>query len=205
MFRPSPVVQASDGVLRGRGLVITDEAGRARVLVGAPLPDTKDRKRRDNAYEAMVFLDEQGHDRISLGQEMPAQINGVVSSEHHRIAPGYGFVIDDQKGNERGGLGFLNNGRALISLDRPNGDSWTALVDDKIGFAGTVSTYDRSFGENVTGVLSGTQGKRAFVDVKDLHDRPRAELGVDANGKPALRVLDENGKVEQDLLASTQR
>ncbi len=71
LLRPLPGVLAGDGILHARGLVITDNNGRARVVMGAPLPDTKERLRKDSAYAAMVFLDEQGHDRISLGQDFP--------------------------------------------------------------------------------------------------------------------------------------
>jgi hypothetical protein len=153
----------------------------------------------------MVFLDDHGHDRISLGQELPAQINGVVPTERHRIAPGYGFVIDDPKGNEQGGFGFLDNGRAVLALDRPNGDAWAAVVDDSNGFAGTLSIYDRSVGENATGIFSGTQGKRAFISLKDFADRPREQLEVGTDGKPLVNILNENGKVERDLISSSPK
>ena len=112
--RTGPSVQAKDEIVRTRGLIIEDARGRARVLLGAPLPDTSDRLRKDNGYEAMVFLDEKGNDRLTLGEELPAQINGAVPTHGGRIAQGFGFVIDDPKGNERGAFGFLDNGRAVF-------------------------------------------------------------------------------------------
>jgi hypothetical protein len=87
----------------------------------------------------MVFLDEQGHDRLTLGEEPEPQIGGKVSQMMHRIAPGFGVVIHDGSGDERGTYGWLANGRALITLDRPGLDAWAAVVDDKTGFAGMLS------------------------------------------------------------------
>lgn len=54
-------------VLRVRGLIIEDERGRARVLLGAPFPAIRERKRQDSTTEAMIFLDENGNDRLTLG------------------------------------------------------------------------------------------------------------------------------------------
>ena len=36
-----------DGVLRARGLVIEDDAGRERILIGAPIPEAANRVRTD--------------------------------------------------------------------------------------------------------------------------------------------------------------
>ncbi len=76
-------------------------------------------------------------------------------------------------------------------------------MDDSNGFAGTASIYDRSVGGGATGIFSGTQGGRAFLDLKDVKDRPREEFEIGIDGRPALRVLSENGAVEQDLLKSS--
>ena len=40
---------ATDGVLRVRGLIIEDEAGRERILIGAPIPGAANRVRTDEA------------------------------------------------------------------------------------------------------------------------------------------------------------
>lgn len=193
-------VQAKDEIVRTRGLIIEDANGRARVLLGAPLPEASDRLRKDNGYEAMVFLDEKGNDRLSLGEMLPAQINGAVPKRRSRIAQGFGFIIDDPIGNERGGFSFLDNGRALLSLDRPNGDAWSALVDDSNGFAGTLSIYDRTVGHGATGIFSGTQGKRAFVDIKGVDDNPRGEFEVGVDQKASFRIFDATGSASANLL-----
>lgn len=203
VVKPNATVQADDGILRGRGLILTDASGKARVLIGAPFPQTKDRTRQDAGTESLIFLDEQGHDRLTVGENPPAQINGAVSPRFKRLGNGavsYGILIHDPLGNERGGMGFNSTGRASIALDRPNGDAWGAFVDDKTGFAGTLSVYDRSVGDGASGIFSGTQGKRAFFTIKGLDDMPRAELAVGPNQKPVFSIFNEKGKDGRDLL-----
>jgi len=198
-------VAASEDVLRVHGIIIEDQAGRARILLGSPLPEVKGRLRRDSTYDAMVFLDEHGHDRITLGEILPAQIMGAIPSTGHRISQGYGFMVNDTLGNERGGFSFLDVGRATLALDRPNGDAWAALVDDQSGFAGAVSLYDKQVGDGATGILAGTQGKRAFIDIKGLDDKPRGEFSVEANQNASFQLYDARGDFPQELLKdSTQ-
>lgn len=201
--KPNATVQADDGILRGRGLVLTDASGKARVLIGAPFPETKDRMRQDVRTASLVFLDEQGHDRLTIGENPPAQINGAVSPTFQRLANGaasYGILLHDPLGNERGGMGFNSTGRASIALDRPNGDAWGAFVDDKTGFAGTLSVYDRNVGDGASGIFTGTQGKRAFLVMKGIDDMPRAELAVGPDQKPVLNIFNQQGKEGRDVL-----
>lgn len=105
-------------VLHLKSLVIDDDQGRARILLGAPFPSVEERLRKDVTATGMVFLDEKGHDRFALGEMMPA------SPGFHRIGSAYGLNIYDSEGHERGGMGFLSNGstvnRAVIALDRPS-------------------------------------------------------------------------------------
>ena len=196
-------------VLHLRGLVIEDAQGRARILLGAPFPTVHDRIRQDATTTAMLFLDENGHDRFSIGEKMPAQIDGKVPPQLHRIGGGYGLTIYDPEGNERGGMGFLSNGstvsRAAIALDRPIGDAWGAMVDDKTGFAGTVSIYPRETGHGASGVVIGTQGKRAYITVKDLNDMPRATLRVGPEQTPSLHTFNDKGVPGPDLLGAASK
>jgi hypothetical protein len=97
---------SSPSVLRAKGLVIEDSQGRVRVLLGSPLPMVPERIRQATTT-SMVFLDEEGHDRLTLGEEPEPQVAGKVSPTMHRIAPGFGVVIHDGKGDERGTYGWL--------------------------------------------------------------------------------------------------
>src|SRR5580704_9949242 len=99
LTRNVPPVKAADDerVLRLKGLVIEDEQGRARILIGAPFPVVSERLRKDVSGVDMVFLDEEGHDRFTVGEMMPA------APGFHRIGSAYGLNIFDTTGHERGG------------------------------------------------------------------------------------------------------
>lgn len=192
------VEAASSPVLHAQGLVIEDSQGRARILLGAPLPKATERIRQDATTTSMVFLDEQGHDRLTLGEEPEPQINGKVLSTVHRIAQGFGVVIHDGKGDERGAYGWLSNGRALITLDRPGLDAWAAIVDDKTGFAGMRVEYAPQIASDKTGIEIGTKGPQAFFKLKDTTEKDRAILSLEADGHTHFNTLDSAGKVIQD-------
>lgn len=205
----APVKAAEDAkVLRVKGLVIDDEQGRARILLGAPFPKTPDRLRQDDGSAAMVFLDNEGHDRFLVGETIGAQIGGKVPQQFHRIgqSSAYGATIFDAAGNERGGMGFLSNGntvnRAVVALDRPGEDAVGMMVDDKTGYAGLGINYPREVREWTTGVDLGTQGNKAFITIRDSHDMPRATLGIGPAPIPSLQVFDEKGNPETELLST---
>ncbi len=179
-------------VVRTRALLIEDVKGRVRIVLGAPFPKVSERKRQDSGTRALVFLDEHGNDRLTVGEETDPQVagHGIVK----RMSQGFGVTIHDQAGNERGGLGWLASGRAIISLDRPDQDGWSAYVDDKT--APTVS------GKNTTGVLIGTRDKSSFVYLKDTADNTRALLKVEGVAPPSFTVFQDLAKPPRQLIGS---
>src|SRR5215472_10309324 len=161
----------SPGVLRLRGLVIEDAAGRERVLIGAPVPAVQARKRQDNTV-GVIVLGENGADRLALGAPVPEpQIQGVVSQ---RIGKGAGFIMDDENGNERGGFGVLDNdGRATFGLDYPSGK-----------------------GEAITmGVLPGETG----IQIHDSKTIVRASLLERGDAAPVLYGLNLLSPTKVDM------
>jgi hypothetical protein len=151
----------------------------------------------------MVFLDEQGHDRLTLGEEPEPQIAGKVSQSMHRIASGYGVVIHDGNGDERGTYGWLTNGRALITLDRPGLDAWAAVVDDKTGFAGMRVEYPPDIAKDSNAIEIGTKGDQAFVKLQDTKEKDRAVLSLDSEGHTEFRTLDKTGAAIRQMILST--
>ncbi len=195
----------SPSVLHLKGLVIEDGQGRARILLGAPFPAVPDRVRQDDTTTAMLFLDEQGHDRFSIGEKMTPQIDGAVPTNFHKPGTGYGLTLFDQLGDERGSMGFLSNGstvsRAVFSLDRPKGDAIGAIVDDTSGYAGLVAMYPpRAIGVEATAILLGTQGNKGYLSMQDTRNLPSASLSVGPEPLPSLRVFDSTGKPGPNLL-----
>lgn len=135
-------------VLRVKGIIIEDENGKERILIGAPVPFAKNRARTDTtkikskwaigmprgymeAYKTynhscngIVFLDENGWDKIAIGDPVPDPIIGK------RLGPSTGMVYNDEKGLERSGYGLLkvdNQLRVVLGLDHGNGTEGAAL------------------------------------------------------------------------------
>src|SRR4051812_1172656 len=54
--------QSTPATMRVRGLIVEDDQGRPRIVMGAPFPNVAERSRKDPPTNAMVFLDESGHD-----------------------------------------------------------------------------------------------------------------------------------------------
>lgn len=135
----------SGKILRARGLIIEDEQGRERILLGAPVPKTQHRKRQDPAT-ALIFVGENGADRLALGYSPNPQVGGQVIQ---RISGGVGIQINDQEGNERAGFGHLDIGRVVLGLDWKGREALTLAVDDKAGYtaimlAGDKGGYERA-------------------------------------------------------------
>ena len=148
-------------ILRARGVVIVDDHGRERILIGAPLPQAGNRVRTDtsrvralwsqrfgNANEYMkwyedydhqangiLILDEQGYDKVCLGDGVPDANIGP------RIGKQTGLIFCDNEGFERGGIGVINVGdkqnRVVMALDGENGTDATGISvmeDGETGF-----------------------------------------------------------------------
>lgn len=141
----------ADDVLRVRGLVIEDEAGRERILIGAPVPEAANRVRTDTArlrelwgpehpdieaymdsYQdynhganGLVILNEDGFDRLILGEDGPDPHSG------RRIAPVTGLLVHDRSGFERGGFGVFpaeNGDLVALGLDTSRGEALSLIA-----------------------------------------------------------------------------
>lgn len=185
---------AAPGVLRARGLVIEDAAGRERILIGAPIPDVASRVRTDmdkavkawgkrfpdmNWYKGLnhstngiLILDANGFDRIVVGDPTPDPNIGK------RIAPAVGIQINDQEGFERTGWGYFPaKGRVVLGLDSAKGQEGVTVFILEDGTTGmNVNAGEKSL------FLGSTQdaAKPPFFGLvlKDK-DRPVREITSD--------------------------
>ena len=171
-------------VLKARGLVIVDGEGRAKILLGAPTPETADRLRKDAQTESLVFLGEDGSDRVIVGQTPDPYQGGQTSK---RIAQNWGLVFSDPKGTERGGMGFLGEGRAAMALDRPNGDAVGMMVDDQAHYAGFMVNYPT---QEKTAMEFAVVDNQAFIRALDPEGRTRAKLVVSGSNQPSWEFYD---------------
>lgn len=146
----------TEDVLRVRGIIVVDAVGRERILIGAPVPEARRRVRTDtgraratwghmsprymewyanyrHAVHGMVVLDEQGFDRLALGDSVPDPNIG------RRIGPSTGLTINDPRGYERAGVGLLDldgKYRVSLGLDTRRGREGVSLIVDDGGRVG---------------------------------------------------------------------
>lgn len=143
-------------IIRAKGLIIEDQNGKDRILIGAPIPNSKNRVRTDtnlvrkyfagdiypkdpnkymewykkyrhSAY-GMVVLNEKGIDVMQLGDQLSDPNVG------RRIFLPTGILLNNQKGMEVGGFGThtFDDGRSgvALGLDDPGngGEALHAVV-----------------------------------------------------------------------------
>jgi hypothetical protein len=151
------IIDNSGKVIKTRGIIVVDDQGRERVLIGAPIPRSKNRvftdktrafaawkdripenakAYRDNFNKletgavGMLVLDENGFDRMSVGGRLPDPNTGK------RIGVPTGISVNNDKGFERAGFRVMNiNGDARVALgmDSENGEALTLSVINGIG------------------------------------------------------------------------
>jgi hypothetical protein len=176
-FRPQP---EEPGVIRALGLVIVDEEGRERILLGAPVPEARHRVRTNMdrvrevwgprfpaAYmeeyyptyrhdmNGLLILDENGFDRLVLGDPTPDPNIG------RRIARSSGLLINDAEGFERSGYGLLrvnDRYRVVLGLDSDRGTEGVVLALEDGGWSG-LSIQNRE-----GTILVGTDPPDGWVD-----------------------------------------
>ncbi len=137
-----------EDVLRARGLIIEDDQGKERILIGSPIPRAKNRVRTDlarvkeiwgkrfpekylelysgyqNDMNGILILDANGFDRLALGDPVPDLNSGK------RIAPVSGLVINDEEGFERSGYGLLRvekRYQVVLGMDNAQGQEGATL------------------------------------------------------------------------------
>ena len=182
-------------VLTARGLVIVDTQGRPRVLLGAPIPHVSARTRTDSVTGLLV-LGEGGADRVQVGNVGGPQVGGVVS---RRISASAGIVVNDPKGNERGGFGAFDDGRVVLGLDYPDGEAISLAVLPQEGATGIWLNGPTPQGRERVGAVVTREGQ-ALLKLADLAGTERVILMVDGNTAAKLLLVDPKDKSMRDVL-----
>ncbi len=135
------------GIIRTKGIIIEDSLGHDRILIGAPIPLSKNRVRTDsnlvrkywsknygdgNQYmewyknyyhgaEGMVILNEQGFDRVLIGDKLADPNIGK------RMFQFSGVLWNDKEGWELGGAGVnttkTGEARSVVGVDDQEGEA----------------------------------------------------------------------------------
>lgn len=136
-------------LIRTQGIIIEDENGKDRILIGAPIPYSKERVRTDtamvrkhwasrifpndpdrymgyykdyyNATNGMVIMNEDGFDRVLLGDKLADPNTGK------RLFEAAGITWNTKEGFELGGAGVNTaedgTARSVIGLDGSEGEA----------------------------------------------------------------------------------
>ena len=154
-------------VLRVRGLVIEDDQGHPRVLLGAPTPAVAGRKRPEGV-NGIIILGPNGADRMVISY--PGLEPQVLGKVEKRSVGGSsaGLVINDSAGNERAGFGVSDDGsRVSLGLDYSDRDAMGLLVSPNFS------------------------GLAAFARNGDRNDQ--VTMGVSKDGTSIFKLADSNG------------
>lgn len=141
-------------IIRAKGIIIEDEKGKDRILIGAPIPFSKERVRTDTSLArknwaskifpndpdkymeyykdyyhstiGMVVMNENGYDRVLLGDKLADPNTGK------RIFEAAGITWNDKSGFELGGAGVNTTAdgrsRGVIGLDDAGGEALHLVV-----------------------------------------------------------------------------
>jgi hypothetical protein len=199
-FQPrSASADGSGQVLRVRGLIVEDAQGRPRILIGAPVPKVTGRKREDDDT-GIILVGENGADRVAIGSPTPApQSRGKVGQ---RNSPGAGLVVDDLDGNERGGIGVLDNGRGVVCLDYPDPIHREAICLGVLpeGLAGLV--INAPTGDNgERAMMAVLKDGTSLMKLADTSGNERSILVVQGESPAQFLVLDPKTKSKLDVLS----
>lgn len=183
--------KADDGILRAKGLVINDEQGRPRIVMGAPAPKVKGRTRSDE-LTGIVYLDENGADRLTFGKEPdPMTAEGVKP----RRVGGAGILIHDKQGIERGGYSVLDDETAALTVDYPKTGEAVALSANNMFSA--IGLFHRSelgvYREALTfGVIR--KNNQSFLKITDTNNTQRLRIQTNDNQKTEIKSYDKDSK-----------
>ena len=187
----SPTTQ----ILHVRGIVIEDESGHPRLVLGAPA--TNQGRKRQDEVTGLVLLSSDGTDRLTIGTADYDQVNGALQ---HRIATGVGVLLNDIHGNERAGFGILDNGRVTLGLDRAHGEEGAFLtINDEEGFAGLVV---KDVSSCVVTTLGNSQQNGTRLLLRDKGCADRVVLGIKDASAPQLEVRDRQEKLLFDAFSN---
>ena len=169
--RSSAAPPSDNRVIHARAVIIEDEQGRPRILLGAPTPTVAGRLRNE-AVNGMVLLGPNCADHIVVSYPgYEPQVMGKVV-KRGVVMPSAGFMINDAEGNERAGLGSSDDGtRVALGMDYSDRDAVGLLVSPNFsGFA----AFARNGGRNDQAVLAVTKDGTSMFKLAD----PNGDEGV---------------------------
>ncbi len=191
--------EQSFGIIRAKGIIIEDSIGRDRILIGSPIPFSKDRVRNDtnlvrkhwakrfgnghqymewykNYYhgaEGIVVMNEHGFDRVLLGDKLADPNIGK------RMFQSSGILWNDREGWELGGAGVNTT---------KDGKSRSVMgVDDKDGEAVHIVALE----DGTKGLIIGGENGRLMIGMS----KKDGQWFQNKQAFTGIKYFDNNGKL----------
>jgi len=188
--------QLSVDLVKTRGLIIQDKYGKDIMLMGAPIPSTKARRRTD-PLKGFLMLDGNGKDRLFMGQEGSIQVNGNL---FNRIDKGWGFLVNGKNGNERGGFGILDSLNSMVlSMNYPSGEAIMMVAEPMNAFVQIKSDSGEYQRERILLSHQRNEYERTFIKLGDNSADERILIQAIEDREPSLEYLKRDG-IKKDLL-----
>lgn len=179
------------GIIRAKGIIVEDSSGKDRILIGSPAPFSKNRVRTDtalvrkywaskfknpnqymnwyknykNASNGIIFMNEEGFDRVLVGESLSDPNVGV------RMFEMSGILMNNNMGWERAGAGINTTkdgkSRAGFGLDDDSGEAMHLMTMEDGSKALIISDEDGSIRIGMSqkpGELF--QNKESFTGIK---------------------------------------
>lgn len=183
-------------VLNVKGIIVRDNQGKPRIVIGAPSKAIKGRKRQDELV-GIVYLDENGNDRLTFGKEPdPMTPGGIVP---RRIGAS-GILIHDKDGIERGGYSVLDDDMALLTLDWPKSGEGVSISSSK-EFSALGIFHKTKIGEYKEAITIGTMPKHSYSFIRFSDTLYNERFLIDSKGINNIEIkkFDKDGKKLNDL------
>lgn len=193
-------------LIRAKGIIIEDNAGKDRILIGAPLPASKDRvlsnetkhitafgkwdgknkwradyKDLRTTVNGMAVVNSEGFDIVTVGEDLPGPNGGK------RIGKMDGLLFGNNKGRERAGFGVITPEglpeRVVLGMDSDKAEGIALFVMDKVS---AVTVND---GENRAAF--GNIAPKFFWNKSDKPFSGYMFLGKDDKIKHQFNALEE--------------
>lgn len=190
----------SPDVLKARGLIITDNDGKPRVVLGAPMANASADPKLAQAV-GLAVLDALGRMNVAVGTDAPlVYSNGTLGQRLYGTHTGL-TIYDPRSGGERGGMGVHADGHAVVCLDyEKDREAVCMSVASQDAFADvqlmdpSVAGMDRVgmfLNEDGVGIVkAGGGGKNANALVLETGVGPTARLvALDNEGRESAEAL----------------
>jgi hypothetical protein len=185
--------QLTVNLVRTRGLILQDEKGRDRILMGNPLPYSELRKRTDKRA-GLLMMDEMGNDRLFIGKQGALQVKGKL---YNRIDQGWGFLVNDQHGNERGGLGMLDSLNSMVlGLNYPGREGIMIVAEPDHAFMAIHSDSEDHPSERMVFSCKRNAIEKTEIKISDQEGDDRIILQTASEDEPHLVYRKKNGLIK---------